>query len=71
MTCPLKTFFSKETYDFAPEMCKIWEFLVKKASNGTMNPKSVDQLLCDRGKLVRRIPAVSESIQSKLITLIA
>ena len=36
-----------------------------------INPKSVDQLLCDRGKLVRRIPAVSESIQSKLITLIA
>ena len=48
-------------------MALIWEFLVQKASNGVMNPKSVDQLLNDRMKLVRRIPKVSGAIESKYL----
>ena len=57
--------FSKKTQETAPEMSQIWEFLVKKASNGMMNHKSVDQLLNDRYKLIRRIPQVSETMQSE------
>ena len=46
-------------------MCEIWEFLVQKASGGAINPKSVDQLLNDRSKIIRRIPQVSGAMQCK------
>ena len=55
LTNSLNFLFSPETAKESPELLHLFQFLVKKASGGRINPESVNQVLTSPNTLRRRI----------------
>ena len=60
-------FFSKETAEESPELLKIFQFIAEKASNGRINPESLEQFLTDPRTLRRRIKLHNQKMQNFLV----
>ena len=60
-------FFSKETAEESQELLKIFQFIAEKASNGRINPESLEQFLTDPRTLRRRIKLHNQRMQNFLI----